>query len=224
MVAVKHKKVAPADDGSKAVNATEWNDDHDKGDLADSLNTFTIAELNTQVSDATLVDMPNTIANVLTDHTKAAHDTLALSHDSLSDVSQDDHHRKWSWADEQGWINLIRVPLGNARKSGSNPIHNVTAPNTEFFQPCVVRSPFTADDAVEYKYWLFYCESIANKKINVAYSNDGLSWTEGANNPIISGNGTGNWHDVYIAGTSVMYDEVDSIWKMWLIGKKSGES
>jgi len=39
-----------------------------------------------------LVTLPDTIANVLTDHNKAAHDALALSHDSLSDVSVDDHH------------------------------------------------------------------------------------------------------------------------------------
>lgn len=38
--------------------------------------------------------LPNTIAQVLSDHNKAAHDALGLSHDSLVDVSIDDHHAK----------------------------------------------------------------------------------------------------------------------------------
>ncbi|MBA7496910.1 hypothetical protein ES702_07519 [subsurface metagenome] len=38
--------------------------------------------------------LPSTIALVLSDHNKTAHDALSLSHDSLSDVSIDDHHAK----------------------------------------------------------------------------------------------------------------------------------
>lgn len=40
------------------------------------------------------VALPNTIANVLSDHNKAGHDALGLSHDSLVDVSIDDHHAR----------------------------------------------------------------------------------------------------------------------------------
>jgi hypothetical protein len=43
--------------------------------------------------------IPDTIANVLTDHDKAAHDALSLSHDSLSDVSTSDHHVKYTDAE-----------------------------------------------------------------------------------------------------------------------------
>jgi len=40
------------------------------------------------------VALPNTIANVLSDHNKAGHDALGLSHDDLADVSIDDHHAR----------------------------------------------------------------------------------------------------------------------------------
>lgn len=39
-------------------------------------------------------NFPRTIAELLSDHTKAVHDALGLSHDSLSDVSPSDHHVK----------------------------------------------------------------------------------------------------------------------------------
>jgi len=38
------------------------------------------------------LSLPNTIAQVLSDHDKSAHDALGLDHDSLSGVSVDDHH------------------------------------------------------------------------------------------------------------------------------------
>lgn len=41
------------------------------------------------------VSLPNTIANVLSNHTKAIHDSLGLSHDSLADVSENDHHNRY---------------------------------------------------------------------------------------------------------------------------------
>lgn len=38
------------------------------------------------------LSLPNTIVNVLTDHDKAAHGALAISHSSLSNISADTHH------------------------------------------------------------------------------------------------------------------------------------
>lgn len=53
-------------------------------------STTVIPNLNVDQTDG--LDLPNTVANLLTDHNKVLHDALGLSHDSLSDVSTSDHH------------------------------------------------------------------------------------------------------------------------------------
>lgn len=61
------------------------------------------------------VVLPNTIANVLSDHNKAGHDALGLSHDSLSDVSANDHHAQAhtivSHSDVQKFIDTPMSPM-----------------------------------------------------------------------------------------------------------------
>lgn len=44
-----------------------------------------------QISIAGISNIPGTIASILTDHDKAAHDALALDHGTLSGLSDDDH-------------------------------------------------------------------------------------------------------------------------------------
>ena len=63
--------------------------------------------------------LPNTIAQVLSDHNKAAHDALSLSHDSLSDVSIDDHHAQVhnmaSHSDEHTYSILTTGTFGSGK-------------------------------------------------------------------------------------------------------------
>lgn len=90
MVAVKHKKVtAIADDPAYDVSADEWNDDHAKGDIADAINAFTIATLNTLVSDATLDDSGASRTPTAHDLGGALHnaDTLADLNAKISDAT-----------------------------------------------------------------------------------------------------------------------------------------
>ena len=48
------------------------------------------------------VQLPNTIANVLNDHNVAAHNALNIDHDSLSNVSVNDHHNQLHANDHHG--------------------------------------------------------------------------------------------------------------------------
>jgi hypothetical protein len=68
--------------------------DHDSITNTHNLTTDIDHDALTNFVAAEHVSLPNTIANVLSDHNKAAHDALGLSHDSLSDVSADDHHNR----------------------------------------------------------------------------------------------------------------------------------
>ena len=67
MAGIKHhKQTSEPDNPDFDVSANEWNEDHDIDDTS-----IPVAKLS--------------------DHTKGVHDALGLSHDSLSDVSLNDH-------------------------------------------------------------------------------------------------------------------------------------
>jgi len=127
----------------------------------------------------------------------------------------DAHHRKWSWADEQGWIRLIRVPYGKFRKdvNWTNPILK-RGPigawdDTYMFFPCAIYR--------DKKFWVFYSGHDGSYyRIGVAYGSEPWSLTKSAKNPII------DIYDDRAYCCSVMFDEVDNKWKMWFLGRVAG--
>lgn len=65
-----------------------------------SLDNVTPSQHHTKTTSiAEITDIPNTIANMLTDHNKANHDALGLDHASLSNVLASQHHVKTVSAD-----------------------------------------------------------------------------------------------------------------------------
>ena len=128
-------------------------------------------------------------------------------------------HRKWSWADEQGWIRVIRIPLCEQygwSKYAGNPILEATPgewDSINVVNPCVVYK--------DGKYWLFYQGDTGvpnTEAIGVAYATSPEGpYTKSASNPILTKEGVG-WEKDGIYGCSVMYDEIDSVWKMWYLG------
>lgn len=69
-------------------------------DLDSTAATIGTLTLSTPLSDANVandITASNYVATA--DHTKAAHDALSLSHDSLADVSASDHHAKYTDAE-----------------------------------------------------------------------------------------------------------------------------
>ena len=78
--------------GSAFYIDSTWLTAHNKVKDSDKVDGEHAADI---VTDARVkAHFPDTIANILSDHDKAAHDALGLSHDSLADVSIDDHHAK----------------------------------------------------------------------------------------------------------------------------------
>lgn len=94
MTGITHneKLAGQTDDPTKPVSKNDWIAEHDKGDIADAVNTFTLATLNSLVSDATLDDSGDSRTPTAHDLSGALHNasTLANLNLKISDATLDD--------------------------------------------------------------------------------------------------------------------------------------
>jgi len=99
----------------------------------------------------------------------------------------DAHHRKWSWADEQGWHRSIFLPLAYRKSWVDKGVVLAVGGAGEWDEtrctlPCVVLK--SKDD-----WYLYYSgrDAAGVWGVGLARSSDGISFTKYAGNPIISG-------------------------------------
>ncbi len=137
-------------------------------------------------------------------------------------------HREWNWADEQGWIRCLRLPLSDLKawgvRSSSNPILSPYTGGDRFddknvLQPCVVYYNGT--------YYLFYTgqrNSDSNYRLGLATATDPegpYSRYDGDQDyqSLIDNDQSYDSQRAY--QLSVIYDEYESSankWKMWYTG------
>jgi len=139
-------------------------------------------------------------------------------HEDDSDI----HHREWGWADEQGWLKSIILPLTEQNgwtRYANNPILQKGASGAwddKYVEhPCVIR--------LNGIYYMFYAGRKVSdeiEKIGLAQSTDpyGQSpvFSKHASNPIISPTGT----EDRAMMPSVIYDhhetDLNKKWKAWI--------
>lgn len=125
-------------------------------------------------------------------------------------------HRKWSWADEQGWIKCIKLPLAddnNWKKYAGNPVlpHLTSGADSSVIHPCTVYRNNT--------YYLFYggynhALGMGTMQICVATApNPEGPYTRNPNNPVIPRH-AGQWDDC-IQVPQIIYDDYEGKWKIW---------
>ncbi len=79
--------------------------------------------------------------------------TLSENNPTGNEKVKIDAHRKWGWADEQGWRNLFLLPYGKWTRYFNNPVFEKSGVSGKFdelsvFHPCILR--------VGNYYYLFY--------------------------------------------------------------------
>lgn len=135
-------------------------------------------------------------------------------------------HRKWSWADEQGWVGVISLPYSTSdgwTKYAGSPILDASRSGdweNEWVQHgCVVRK-----DGV---YYLFYhgwrvhgakADPSVNPNQGIGLATSSLPtgpYTRDPNNPLVLCGALGAWDDYDIGNPVVIYDGIDDKWKMW---------
>lgn len=126
-----------------------------------------------------------------------------------------DQNRKWALFDEPSKIRTLRLPMGAPTKDAGNPILQGQGAGWEanVALGSVIQSPL---DGIWY---LYYSGAGAGSDIGVctAPSPDG-PWTRFAGNPVLSRGAGGAWDDDSVQIPSVIYDEIDGVFKMWYYG------
>jgi len=139
----------------------------------------------------------------------------------------DAHHRKWSWADEQGWNREIVVPLTGKRMSpggggggGWTRIGQVLGLGASGTWDALHVEPASALK-VGNEIFLYYTgrNSTGTYRCGLATSVDPKgTFTRYAGNPIIDLGGAGAPDEVCAACPTVVYDRAENIFKLWYIG------
>lgn len=214
MVGIKHHtQTAKPDDPTKDVSADEWNEEHDKGTIADVLTDH-----NKAVHDALNIDaatLETSTKAQVQDHTPKAH-TLAShstkAHSELTGVTASQHHRAYNWFDEWGWKKSVLLPLSGEdewTKYGEviarDSLYSIAHPSAYY------------DGNTLYLYVTRNEEGDTFKGIDLYRSTNWVTFT--FYGTVIERGAGGTFDDEHVGIPKVIYDpyESDSAkkWKMW---------
>jgi len=129
-------------------------------------------------------------------------------------------HRKWSWADEQGWLKLLHIPYACLRvgwtKDPANPLWEPSGWET----PNGVGAP----SVVKYGgyYYMIYVGNggvtgPGGSQIGIRRSTNKTSWTPSADNPIIR-IGDQAWMNNYLHYPYLTVNPVSGLFELWFTG------
>lgn len=147
------------------------------------------------------------------------HAFLKHKHKDLKGIGKDDHHRAFNWADEQGWIRVLRLPFSREddwTRSPANPVLNVG-----FFPDWDQHGVQSPAMIITDRNYLFYsnikaAHDMTPTAIGIAYCNKGDMdgpFRRYTGNPIVT-TGSGKNREIG-RGLSPIWDEIDQRWKLW---------
>jgi len=144
-------------------------------------------------------------------------DIKGRDHNLLTNVTANQHHRKWAWADEQTWSRMYHLPYacletGWDRQNNGNPV--LTPAGWE--APAGVACP-TVVKCNSY-YYMIYTGNAGrlNAKFGIARSTDKITWTKSSDNPILRNDAT--WESYGLYYPYLVVDNKEGLYRLWYTG------
>jgi hypothetical protein len=127
-----------------------------------------------------------------------------------------------SWSNRSGPDNTIFIDYSTSDDccTWTSVAQSVLSPESGKWDYPRVQSSSVLIDGNTYHLW--YSGGVFYKwRIGYASSTDGIIWTKHKDNPVIQPGSAGSWEETYVAFGSVLFDTVNSVYKMWYYGGKN---